>query len=40
MGMFEPVIDNDLKMVDQTIRDYWEMGPIVDTPPAGGESEA
>jgi hypothetical protein len=40
MGMFEPVIDNDLKMVDQTIRDYWEMGPIVDTPPTGGESEA
>lgn len=22
-GMFEPVIDNDLKFVDDTIRDYW-----------------
>lgn len=25
MDMFEPEIDNDLKMVDQTIRAYWEL---------------
>lgn len=25
MGMFEPEIDNDLKFVDQTIREYWEL---------------
>lgn len=24
-GMFEPEIDNDLKFVDQTIRDYWNL---------------
>jgi len=30
MGMFEPVMDNDLKAVDSTIRDYYEMAPIVD----------
>ena len=30
MGMFEPVMDNDLKAVDSTIRDYYEMKPIVD----------
>lgn len=26
MGMFEPEIENDLKMVDTTIRDYYELG--------------
>lgn len=26
MGMFEPEIDNDLKAVDKTIREYWELG--------------
>ena len=25
MGMFELEIDNDLKFVDQTIREYWEL---------------
>lgn len=25
MGMFEMVIDNDLKLVDKTIRAYWEL---------------
>jgi hypothetical protein len=30
MGMFEPVMDNDLKAVDDIIRDYYEMAPIVD----------
>lgn len=31
MGMFEEKqIDNDLKMVDTTIREYWELAPIVD----------
>lgn len=24
-GMFEPEIDNDLKFVDQTIREYWNL---------------
>lgn len=28
MGMFEPVIDNDLKAVDTRIREYWGMKPI------------
>ena len=29
MGMFDdPVIDNDLKAVDTTIRDYWDMAPL------------
>lgn len=40
MEMFEPVIDNDLKMVDETIRDYWGMGPIADKPSKEGEREA
>lgn len=26
MGMFEPAIDNDLKLVDKAIREYWELG--------------
>lgn len=26
MEMFDPVIDNDLKMVDTTIREYWNLG--------------
>lgn len=31
MGMFdEKQIDNDLKVVDTTIREYWELTPIVD----------
>ena len=30
MGMFEREIDNDLKLVDTLIREYWELG--------GGES--
>lgn len=25
MGMFEPAIDNDLKLVDKAIREYWEL---------------
>lgn len=29
MGMFEDTqIDNDLKIVDQAIRDYWELSPL------------
>lgn len=27
IGMFEPVIDNDLKAVDTRIREYWNMKP-------------
>ena len=27
MEMFEQKIDNDLKMVDKTIREYWELNP-------------
>lgn len=31
MGMFDsPEIDNDLKLVDTTIRDYWGLAPLVD----------
>lgn len=31
MGMFaDEVIDNDLKAVDQAIREYWELKPLVD----------
>ena len=25
MGMFEPIIDNDLKFVDTTIREYYKL---------------
>lgn len=33
MGMFEKTIDNDLKMVDTIIRDYWDLPPIeINTP--------
>ena len=39
MGMFEPVMDNDLKQVDLIIRDYWGMRPSVDRPSEEGESE-
>ena len=29
MGMFaEKEIDNDLRMVDATIREYWELAPL------------
>ena len=31
MGMLEPVIDNDLKAVDATMRDYWGLEPLVPT---------
>lgn len=31
MDMFPPQIDNDLKFVDSTIRDYWGLAPITDT---------
>ena len=32
MGMFpDVIIDNDLKMVDSAIRDYWGMLPLTDT---------
>lgn len=35
IGMFDqPQIDNDLKLVDQIIRDYWQLAPIVDEPPS------
>lgn len=34
MGMFEPEIDNDLKMVDTVIREYWGLDP------AAGKEEA
>lgn len=37
IGMFEPVMDNDLKAVDTKIRDYWEMKPITDN--ASGEAK-
>lgn len=30
MGMFDAVIDNDLKLVDTTIREYYEMKPTID----------
>jgi hypothetical protein len=30
LGMFEPVMDNDLRAVDSAIRDYWGMAPITD----------
>ena len=40
IGMFEPVMDNDLKQVDLIIRDYWGMRPSVDIPSEEGESEA
>lgn len=49
VGMFEePVIKNDLKLVDTVIRDYWGLAPITDaapevsTPakrPKGGDNE-
>lgn len=39
MDMFEPVMDNDLRLVDSIIRDYWGMGPIVDRPSGEGEGE-
>ena len=35
MGMFEAKIDNDLKVVDQTIREYYELNK----PKAKGEKE-
>ena len=36
MGMFEEDrIDNDLKAVDSTIREYWGMGPLT-----GGDEDA
>lgn len=38
MGMFDAVMDNDLREVDSIIRDYYEMAPIVDAP-KGAESE-
>lgn len=28
MGMFEREVDNDLKMVDETIREYWELDKL------------
>lgn len=31
MGMFELEIDNDLKFVDRTIREYWELDKITET---------
>ena len=35
MGMFDQArIDNDLKAVDSTIREYWGMAPL-----AGGDAE-
>lgn len=30
MDMFDPEIDNDLKFVDQTIREYWELDKITE----------
>jgi hypothetical protein len=35
MGMLPDVIDNDLKAVDTAIREYWELGPLVDKPAEG-----
>ena len=36
MGMFEDKrIDNDLKLVDTTIREYWDLAPIVDAEDGG-----
>lgn len=38
MGMFEDKrIDNDLKLVDTTIREYWDLSPIVDSEDDGSE---
>lgn len=31
MDMFPPEIDNDLKLVDSTIRDYWSLAPLTDS---------
>lgn len=30
MGMLPPTMDNDLKAVDEAIREYWGMKPVVD----------
>ena len=30
MGMLPPEMDNDLKAVDEAVRDYWGMAPIAD----------
>ena len=32
MGMLPPTMDNDLRAVDEAIREYWGMRPIVDAP--------
>lgn len=39
MGMFDAVIDNDLKEVDSIIREYYEMAPIVDAADAAESEE-
>jgi hypothetical protein len=36
MGMLPPTMDNDLRAVDEAIREYWGMAPIVD----GGDGES
>jgi len=43
MGMFPPRMENDLKLVDKTIREYYNMPPIVpdkDTPEVGQNENA
>ena len=38
IGMFDqPQIDNDLRAVDQIIRDYWQLAPLTDEQPQNNE---
>lgn len=39
MGMFDDVIDNDLKEVDSRIRDYYAMAPLSGEPTAAEDAE-
>lgn len=39
MGMFEPIMDNDLKQVDTIIREYYGMEPVVDAADAAESEE-
>lgn len=40
MGMLPDVMDNDLKAVDDAIREYWEMAPRVASDPKAGDGDA
>ena len=39
MGMLPPTMDNDLKAVDEAIREYWGMRPITDKAADAAETE-